>query len=173
MVDRPRPFPGREATTRRCGRSVAGMAAPVTLERNSLGDLVRYWRRVRAMSQLELAAAADYPRYMSFVETGRSQPSREMVLRVAAALDVPFRDRNGLLVAAGFAPVYPQHDLEDPVLDGVMAALERVLEQHVRYPAVVMNRRWDVMRVPTPARPTCSPACARRTRYPIHPTSCS
>jgi transcriptional regulator with XRE-family HTH domain len=83
------------------------MSASVTLERHSLGELVRYWRRVRAMSQLDLAAAAaTTPRYMSFVETGRSQPSREMVLRVAAALDVPLRDRNGLLVAAGFAPIY-------------------------------------------------------------------
>jgi transcriptional regulator with XRE-family HTH domain len=124
------------------------MAAPVTLERSGFGDLVRYWRRVRAMSQLDLAAAASTtPRYMSFVETGRSQPSREMVLRVAAALDVPLRDRNGLLVAAGFAPIYPEHDLDNPVIDCVMAALDRVLQQHAPYPAVVMNRRWDVVRV--------------------------
>jgi transcriptional regulator with XRE-family HTH domain len=120
----------------------------VTLERDRFGDLVRYWRRVRAMSQLDLAAAASTtPRYMSFVETGRSQPSREMVLRLAAALDVPLRDRNGLLVAAGFAPIYPEHDVDHPAINRVMAALDRVLRQHAPYPAVVMNRRWDVVRV--------------------------
>ena len=137
------------------------MPATVTLERDSFGDLVRYWRRVRAMSQLDLAAAASTtPRYMSFVETGRSRPSREMVLRVAAALDVPLRDRNGLLVAAGFAPIYPEHDLDHPALDRVMAALDRVLEQHAPYPAVVMNRRWDVVRVNAGAARLFAGLCA-------------
>ena len=120
----------------------------VPLERQPFGELVRYWRRVRAMSQLELAVAASTtPRYMSFVETGRSQPSREMVLRVAAAMDVPLRDRNGLLIAAGFAPIYPERRLDDPAIDRVMAALDRVLDHHAPYPAVVMDRRWDVVRV--------------------------
>ncbi len=137
------------------------MSAPVTLERSSFGDLVRYWRRVRAMSQLDLATAASTtPRYMSFVETGRSQPSREMVLRLAAALDVPLRDRNGLLVAAGFAPIYAEHDLEDPAIDRVMAALDRVLDQHAPYPAVVMNRRWDVVRVNAGAAQLFAGLCA-------------
>jgi transcriptional regulator with XRE-family HTH domain len=137
------------------------MPPTTTLERRSLGDLVRHWRRVRAMSQLDLAAAASTtPRYMSFVETGRSQPSREMVLRVAAALDVPLRDRNGLLLAAGFAPIYPEYDLDDPVLDRVMAAVDRVLEQHAPYPAVVMNRRWDVVRVNAGAARLFAGICA-------------
>ena len=137
------------------------MPATATLERHRLGDLVRYWRRVRAMSQLDLAAAAaTTPRYMSFVETGRSRPSREMVLRVATALDVPLRDRNGLLVAAGFAPIYPEHDLEDPVLERVMAALDRVLEQHLPYPAVVMDRRWDIARVNAGAAHLFGSLCA-------------
>jgi transcriptional regulator with XRE-family HTH domain len=122
------------------------------LETTALGDLVRYWRRVRAMSQLDLAAAAaTTPRYMSFVETGRSQPSREMVLRLAVALDVPVRDRNGLLVAAGFAPIYAEHDLDHPAIERVMNALERMLEHHTPYPAVVMNRSWDVVRANTGA----------------------
>jgi transcriptional regulator with XRE-family HTH domain len=117
-------------------------------QRATFGDLVRYWRRVRAMSQLDLAAtAATTPRYMSFVETGRSQPSREMVLRLAGALDVPLRERNGLLVAAGFAPMYPEHDLDDPAIERVMSALERILDHHAPYPAIVMNRRWDVVQV--------------------------
>jgi transcriptional regulator with XRE-family HTH domain len=124
------------------------MSVSVTLGRDQFGDLVRHWRRVRAMSQLDLAAAAaTTPRYMSFVETGRSQPSREMVLRLAAALEVPLRDRNGLLVAAGFAPIYPEHELDDPAIEIVMSALSRVLEQHEPFPAVVMDRRWDVVRV--------------------------
>ena len=79
----------------------------------AFGDLVRHWRRVRGMSQLDVAAAAaTTPRYMSFVETGRSRPSREMVQRLAGAMDVPLRDRNGLLVAAGYAPIYPHHDVD-------------------------------------------------------------
>jgi transcriptional regulator with XRE-family HTH domain len=137
------------------------MSASVSLERGRFGDLVRYWRRVRAMSQLDLAAAASTtPRYMSFVETGRSQPSREMVLRLASALDVPLRDRNGLLVAAGFASIYPEHDLDHPAIDRVMAALGRVLDQHAPYPAVVMNRRWDVVRVNSGAAHLFAGLCA-------------
>ncbi len=104
------------------------------------------------MSQLDLAAAAaTTPRYMSFVETGRSRPSREMVLRLSIALDVPLRDRNGLLVAAGYAPIYPAHDMDHPAMVQVMAALDQLLEQHSPYPAIVMNRQWDVVRVNTGA----------------------
>jgi transcriptional regulator with XRE-family HTH domain len=100
------------------------------------------------MSQLDLAVAASTtPRYMSFLETGRAQASREMVLRLAVALDVPLRDRNGLLIAAGFAPIYPEHGVDHPAVERVMAALDRVLERHEPYPAVVMDRRWDIVRV--------------------------
>jgi transcriptional regulator with XRE-family HTH domain len=124
------------------------MSTSLAAEGTAFGDLVRYWRRVRSMSQLDLAAAAaTTPRYMRFVETGRSQPSREMVLRLAVALDVPLRDRNGLLVAAGFAPIYPQHELDHPAIAQVMAALDQMLQRHEPYPAVVMDRRWDVVRV--------------------------
>ena len=130
-------------------------------QRTAFGDLVRYWRRVRAMSQLDLAAAASTtPRYMSFVETGRAQASRDMVLRLAVALDVPLRDRNGLLVAAGFAPIYPEHDLDHPEIERVMAALDRVLDRHAPYPAVVMDRRWDVVRVNTGAARLFAGLCA-------------
>jgi len=123
------------------------MSSALDAHRATFGDLVRYWRKVRAMSQLDLAAAASTtPRYMSFVETGRSQPSREMVLRLAGALEVPLRDRNGLLMAAGFAPIYPEHDLDHPAIERVTSALQRMLEQHAPYPAIVMNRRWDVVR---------------------------
>jgi transcriptional regulator with XRE-family HTH domain len=112
-----------------------------------VGDLLRYWRAVRRMSQLDLASAAETtPRYVSFVETGRSQPSRRMVLRLARALDVPLRERNGLLTAAGFAPVYAVEPLGSPQLDRIDAALVSILAQHEPFPAVVMDRAWNVLR---------------------------
>jgi transcriptional regulator with XRE-family HTH domain len=118
----------------------------------TLGDLLRYRRRVRSMSQLDLASAAmTTPRHMSFVETGRSRPSREMVLRLAGALDVPLRDRNGLLLAAGYAPLYVRA-LDDPALDRVNAAISGMLAQHEPLPAVVMDRCWNLLRVNAGAR---------------------
>jgi transcriptional regulator with XRE-family HTH domain len=111
------------------------------------GDLLRHWRAVRRTSQLDLASAAGTtPRYVSFVETGRAQPSREMVLRLALALDVPLRERNGLLLAAGFAPLYPVAPLGSGQLGRVEAALTSMLDQHEPYPAVVMDRGWNVVR---------------------------
>lgn len=123
------------------------MSDPIASAEGSFGDLVRYWRRVRAMSQLDLASAAmTTPRHMSFLETGRSNPSREMVLRLAGALDVPLRDRNGLLLAAGFAPLFPHRRLEDPALDRVTVAIGQMLDRHDPFPAVVMDRGWDLVR---------------------------
>ena len=123
------------------------MSTTAALGSSSFGELLRYWRRVRGVSQLALSSAAmTTPRYMSFVETGRSQPSREMVLRLATALEVPLRDRNGLLLAAGFAPLYGEHDLDDSAVERVNAALTRILETHDPLPAVVLDRRWDVLR---------------------------
>jgi transcriptional regulator with XRE-family HTH domain len=111
------------------------------------GELVRYWRRVRGRSQLDLAAdAGTTPRYMSFLETGRAQPSREMVVRLATALDVPLRDRNGLLLAAGFAPLYAERALDDPAVERVHAALHQMLDRHDPLPAVVLDRQWNVLR---------------------------
>jgi transcriptional regulator with XRE-family HTH domain len=105
------------------------------------------------MSQLDLASSAmTTPRHMSFLETGRSRPSREMVLRLAAALDVPLRDRNGLLLAAGFAPLYPERRLDDPGLDLVATALGRMLDRHDPLPAVVMDRGWGLVRANAGAR---------------------
>lgn len=113
----------------------------------SVGDLLRHWRAVRRMSQLELAAeAATTPRYVSFVETGRAQPSRQMVVRLARALDVPLRERNALLLAAGFAPLYAVEPLGAPQLARVDAALTALLDQHEPFPAVVMDRGWNVVR---------------------------
>ena len=113
----------------------------------AFGDLVRHWRRERGLSQLDLASAAmTTPRHMSFLETGRSAPSREMVLRLSVALDVPLRDRNGMLLAAGFAPLYGEHDLDDPAVAPVHAALHRMLANHDPLPAVLLDRQWNVLR---------------------------
>src|SRR3954451_21533527 len=111
-----------------------------------VGDLLREWRQRRRLSQLDLACEADIStRHLSFVETGRSQPSREMVLHLAERLDVPLRDRNVLLVAAGFAPVFPESGLDDPTLDAVRKAVDLVLKGHEPYPALAIDRRWELV----------------------------
>jgi transcriptional regulator with XRE-family HTH domain len=111
-----------------------------------VGHLVRHWRRARRLSQLALALqAATTSRHLSFIESGRSQPSREMVLRLARVLDVPIRERNQLLLAAGYAPLYREAGLADEESAAVRAALERILTAHEPYPAVVMDRHWDVL----------------------------
>ncbi len=124
-----------------------GVSSVATVRTSSLGDLLRQWRAVRRKSQLDLAVeAATTPRYVSFVETGRSQPSREMVVRLARALEVPLRERNELLLAAGYAPLYSREPLTSPSLAAVDRALSSMLDHHEPFPAVVMNRRWDLER---------------------------
>jgi transcriptional regulator with XRE-family HTH domain len=109
------------------------------------GPLLRHWRTARRLSQLELALNADVSsRHLSYIETGRSQPSREMVLRLAAALDVPLRERNPLLVAAGFAPGYLETDLAAPEMAHTRKAIDLTLRHHEPYPAFVLDRRWDI-----------------------------
>jgi transcriptional regulator with XRE-family HTH domain len=111
-----------------------------------VGGLLREWRRRRRLSQLDVAlGAAVSARHLSFVETGRSRPSRELVLHLAERLDVPLRERNDLLLAAGFAPVYRQTDLDAEEMAPVREALERILAGHEPFPAVVVNRRWDLV----------------------------
>lgn len=98
------------------------------------------------MSQLALATEAEVtPRHICFLETGRARPSREMILRLAETLDIPLRERNSLLLAAGFAPVYREVALDDPEIAPVQSALEAILRQQEPYPAVVMNRHWDIL----------------------------
>jgi transcriptional regulator with XRE-family HTH domain len=112
----------------------------------AVGDLLREWRERRRYSQLDLSSASGVStRHLSFLETGRSKPSREMVLRLAEVLEVPLRARNTLLVAAGFAPHYPQHDLDAPALTPIRAAIDRVLAAHEPYPAIVVDRGWDII----------------------------
>ena len=111
----------------------------------SVGALLQYWRKARNLSQLALANEADVsPRHVCFVETGRANPSRDMVLVLATALDVPLRERNALLLAAGFAPAYREAGLDSPEVAPVRRALDAILKQHEPFPAVVLNRHWDV-----------------------------
>jgi len=110
------------------------------------GDLLRQWRQRRRLSQLDLAIAANVSsRHLSFVETGRARPSSEMILHLAEHLDVPLRDRNALLLAGGYAPAYPERGLDEPELSAVRRALRSVLKGHEPYPAVVVNRWWELV----------------------------
>jgi transcriptional regulator with XRE-family HTH domain len=111
-----------------------------------VGPLLREWRKRRRRTQLELALDAGISaRHLSFVETGRSTPSPEMVLLLAEQLDVPFRERNQLLLAAGHAPAFPVRSLEDPELAPVRQALDLILTGHEPYPALVVDRRWNLV----------------------------
>lgn len=110
------------------------------------GDLLREWRLRRRLSQLDLASDAEVStRHLSFVETGRSNPSREMVLRLAERLNVPLRERNAILVAAGFAPVFQERALTDPALEPVRKAIDIVLQGHEPYPALAIDRHWTMV----------------------------
>ncbi|MEU1513419.1 helix-turn-helix transcriptional regulator [Streptomyces sp. NPDC005811] len=124
-------------------RTNAASAAPAE---PGVGPLLRAWRERRRISQLELALrAGSSARHISFVETGRSRPSEEMVLRLAEHLEVPVRERNALLLAAGYAPHYPETPLDDPALDGLRAGLERLIQGYEPYPALVVDARYDVV----------------------------
>jgi transcriptional regulator with XRE-family HTH domain len=117
----------------------------------SVGPLLREWRGRRRLTQLELALDAGVSaRHLSFVETGRSKPGREMLLAVAEQLHIPFREQNQLLLAAGHAPAFPERPLADPELAPVRAALDRVLAAHEPYPAVVFDRAWNLVAANAP-----------------------
>jgi transcriptional regulator with XRE-family HTH domain len=111
-----------------------------------VGELLRQWREHRRLSQLELSIQADVStRHLSFVETGRSRPSRDMVLHLADELELPLRERNQLLLAAGFAPVYAESTLDEPRMAAVRAAVRQVLTAHEPFPAVVVDRHWNMV----------------------------
>ncbi len=115
-------------------------------ETETLGGQLRHWRRVRRMSQLDLALEAEISaRHLSFVETGRSRPSREMILLLAERLDIPLRERNALLVAAGYAPVFPSRPFDHPDLAQARSAVERILKAHEPFPALAIDRHWTML----------------------------
>jgi len=112
----------------------------------TVGTLLRGWRQRRHMSQLDLAVEAEIStKHLSFVETGRSTPSREMLLHLAELLEVPLRERNALLLAAGYAPVFPERPLADPALAAARAAIDLVLAGHDPFPAITIDRYWSLV----------------------------
>jgi transcriptional regulator with XRE-family HTH domain len=120
-------------------------AQPIDIQR-PIGDLLREWRRHRRLSQLDLATGAEIStRHLSFVESGRSQPSRDMILHLAEYLDVPLRERNALLVAAGFAPAFRERALDDPALAGARATIDLLLKGLEPYPALAVDRYWQLV----------------------------
>jgi len=128
-------------TRRRYGDAMSELAA-----RPRVGPLLRDWRQRRRLSQLDLAVGAGVSaRHVSFVETGRARPSAEMVMQLAEHLDVPLRDRNALLLAAGYAPAFAQRDLDDPEMGPVRDVLDRLLRGHEPYPAIVVDRHWGLV----------------------------
>ncbi|MET8975338.1 helix-turn-helix transcriptional regulator [Streptomyces sp. NPDC004539] len=124
----------------------SGAEPPSATPGRGVGPLLRAWRERRRVSQLELALRADSSaRHISFVETGRSRPSEEMVLRLAEHLEVPMRERNALLLAAGYAPRFPETPLDDPALEGVRAGLEQLIQGYEPYPALVVDGVYTVV----------------------------
>jgi len=124
-------------------RAMAGASKAAS---NPAGLLLRQWRGVRGKTQLGLSFDAGVSqKHISFVESGRSIPSRQMLLDLAQALDIPLRERNGLLVAAGYAPLYSDQALDAPIMNGIARALQRMLRQHEPFPAIVMDRHWNVL----------------------------
>lgn len=121
------------------------LSAPSTLSA-PVGELLRSWRQRRRLSQLDLAGDADVStRHLSYVETGRSLPSREMVLRLAERLEVPLRERNRMLTAAGYAPMFAERRLDDPALAAARRAVDLVLKGHEPFPALAVDRHWTLV----------------------------
>jgi transcriptional regulator with XRE-family HTH domain len=143
-------------------RSIVRRAPPV-------GELLRQWRRRRGFSQLDLACEADIStRHVSFLETGRSLPSRSMVIHLAERLDIPLRERNGLLVAAGYAPIYSEHSLDDPALRTAREAVDLVLTGHEPYPALAVDRHWTLIAANRAVGPLLAGAAADLLRPPVN-----
>lgn len=135
----------------------------------SVGDHLREWRQRRRLSQLELACEADIStRHLSFLETGRSQPSRDMVLHLAERLEVPLRERNAILVAAGYAPVYPERKLDDPALSAAREAIRLVLAGHEPSPAIAVDRHWHLVAANSAVRPLVAGADPALLKPPVN-----
>ncbi|MFN3008183.1 helix-turn-helix domain-containing protein [Mycolicibacterium wolinskyi] len=134
-----------------------------------VGPLLREWRQRRRLTQLELALDAGVSaRHLSFVETGRSRPGREMLLRLGERLEIPFRERNRLLLAAGHAPAFPEHPFGAPELAPVREALQRILKSHEPYPAVVFDRHWNLVAANTAIRPLVATIDAALLNPPVN-----
>jgi transcriptional regulator with XRE-family HTH domain len=152
-------------------RSLAAPGEPAAADGTRFGRLLKEWRSRRALSQLDLAVAArTTQRHLSFIESGRATPSRDMILRLSGTMDIPLRQQNALLLAAGYAPVWGERELSAPDLAMVSTALDYMLGQHEPFPAFVVDRRWNLLRAnrgansltafllgPAPAEPAAAP----------------
>ncbi|PYC63848.1 transcriptional regulator [Micromonospora arborensis] len=135
----------------------------------TVGALLRQWRQRRGLSQLDLAIAADVSaRHVSLVETGKSTPSADMILRLAEQLHVPLRDRNRLLLAAGFAPRYAERPLDDTALSAALDSVRRVLQAHEPYPALVFDRRWNIVLTNRAVDPFLAKVAPELLRPPVN-----
>ena len=144
-------------------------AVPIGTGRRSVGEMLRDWRMRRRMSQLLLATEAEIStRHLSFVESGRALPSREMVMHLAEQLDVPLRERNALLVAAGYAPLYRERALDDPQLAAAREAVDLVLRGHEPYPAVAVDRHWNIVAANAALAPLIGDASPALLAAPIN-----
>lgn len=128
------------------------MSSAATRYFSDFGTALRYWRHRRGVSQMRLALdAAVSQRHLSFLESGRAQPGRDLVLRLGIVLDIPLRQRNEMLLSAGFAPAYRERSLQDPGLDAVKRALDFMLAQQAPFPALVVDRLWNLVMFNEPA----------------------
>jgi transcriptional regulator with XRE-family HTH domain len=150
-------------TSSRAARPVSHRAS------RPVGDLLREWRQRRRMSQLVLATEAQIStRHLSFVESGRAQPSREMLMHLAEQLDVPLRARNALFVAAGYAPLYAERALTDPQLEAAREAVQLVLHGHEPYPALAVDRHWTMVAANGALTPLVARAAAHLLKPPVN-----
>lgn len=134
-----------------------------------VGAHLRSWRQRRRLSQLDLALDAEIStKHLSFLETGRSRPSREMVIRLAERLDVPLRERNVILVAAGFAPAYPQRGLDDPALREAREAVGLILKAHEPWPALAVDRHWHLIAANAAVAPLLAGAAPALLAPPVN-----
>ncbi len=134
-----------------------------------VGDQLRAWRSRRRLSQLDLALDAEISaRHLSFLETGRSRPSRSMLMRLAERLNVPARDRNLLLVAAGFAPALPERSLDDPALAAARRAVDLVLKAHEPFPALAVDRHWHMVAANAGVAPLVAGVAAHLLEAPVN-----
>ena len=165
------------ATPERSGSRAGRPRYRARVTSTGAGPLLREWRGRRRRSQMDLALEVGVsPKHLSFVETGRSRPSPELLLTLARHLDVPLRERNSLLLAAGYAPRYHETAIDDPASQHVRASLERLLQTHDPYPGVVLNRRWDIVlanaaatRMVAAVPPELMTPVANVFRFSLHP----
>lgn len=136
---------------------------------HSIGALVRSWREQRHWSQLDLATEANISqKHLSFIESGRAAPSRDMVITLAEHLEVPLRERNTLLLAAGFAPIYRDRPLDDPALLRARAAIDQVLKAHEPFPAMAVDRRWTLVSANSAVAPLLVGADPELVKSPVN-----